>query len=122
MMLGSIAAAFAKDLRLLARAGEGLQQQAADEGNNPQFAGGRYEVALVEATVRVGNNDFRGAMAEAERFAADIAKSGFQADVVESPLDVRTALTLQGRHGEREPAFMDPRFVVRVVRERRGAA
>ena len=108
-------------VKALARAGEGAQL-APDEGNNPPFAGGRYEVALVEATVRVGNNDFRGALAEAERFAADIATAGFQADVVESPLDVRTALTLQGRHGEREPAFMDPRFVVRVTRERRGAA
>ena len=107
-------------VKALARAGEATQLTP-DEGSNPPFAGGRYEVAVFEATVRVGNNDFRGAVAEAERFAADIAKSGFQADVIESPLDVRTALTLQGRHGEREPAFMDPRFVVRVLRERRAA-
>ena len=109
-------------VKALARGGEAVQQQGPDEGSNPPFAGGRYEVALVEATVRVGNNDFRGALAEAERFAADIAKAGFQADVVESPLDVRTAFTLQGRHLEREPDFMDPRFVVRIMRERRGAA
>ena len=90
---------------------------------NPPFAGGRYEVGLIEATVRVPNNDFRGAMAEVERLAADIAKvGGFQADLVESPLDTSPSLGLQGRHGERDPAVMEPRFVLRITRERRGAA
>ena len=83
------------------------------------FDGGRYEVALLEATVNVPSHDFRGALAEVERLAADIRRiKGFQAEVVESPLDVRTSLVLQGRHAEREAGSMEPRFVLRVVRTR----
>jgi hypothetical protein len=93
------------------------------EAANPPFAGGRYEVALVAATVRVPVNDYRGAMAEVERLAADIAKiDGFRADVVESPLDVSPNAQLQGRQVEGESPLMEPRFLLRVVRERRGGA
>lgn len=95
----------------------------ADDRGNPPFAGGRYEVALVEATVRVPNHDFRGALDQVERLAADIGRlPGFRADVLESPLDVRSTLQIQGRHGEKEPAVMEPRFVLRIVRERAGSA
>jgi len=120
----AMAARNAPPVRALARGPEpGQQPQGGEEAASPAFAGGRFEVALVEATVRVGSNDFRGAQAEAERFAADISRiGGFQADVVESPLDVRPVLTLQARHPEREPAFMEPRFVLKLVRERRGPA
>ena len=112
----------APPVKALARSGEpGTPPQTEDA--NPQFAGGRYEIALVEATVRVPHNDFRGAMAAVERLAGDIAKvDGFRADVVESPLDTSPSLALQGRHGEREPTTMEPRFVLRIMRERRGAA
>ncbi len=93
------------------------------EEKNPPFAGGRYEVALVEGTVRVPTNDFRGAMGEVERLVGDIGKgAGFRAEVVEGPLDMSPSLALQGRHAERESAFMEPRFVLRIVRERRGTA
>jgi hypothetical protein len=34
------------------------------------------------------------------------------------PLDLRSSLQLQGRNGEREPASMDARFVLRIVRTR----
>ncbi|MGZ5031654.1 MAG: hypothetical protein ACXWAC_00505 [Usitatibacter sp.] len=95
----------------------------AGDGGNPPFAVGRYEVALVEATVRVPNQDFRGALDQVERLAADIGRlPGFHADVLESPLDVRSTLQIQGRHGDKEPAVMEPRFVLRIVRERAGAA
>ena len=95
----------------------------AEAAANPPFAGGRYEVALLEATVRVPNNDFRAAIERAEKLAEAIAAvPGYRAEVVESPLDVRSSLALQGRHGEREPATMEPRFVLRVVRDRGGAA
>jgi hypothetical protein len=94
-----------------------------DAKANPPFAGGRYEVALIEATVRVAQNDFRGAMAEVEQLAADITKvEGFRTELLESPLDTSPALGLQGKHGERDPPMMEPRFVLRIVRERRGAA
>jgi hypothetical protein len=93
-----------------------------DEGANPPFVGGRYEVALIEGSVRVANNDFRSAMAEVERLAADLSRiPGFRADVMEGPLDLSTSLGLQGRLAEREPATMEPRFVLRVMRERRSA-
>lgn len=92
------------------------------EDPNPPFAGGRYEVALVEGTVRVPQNDYRGALAEVERLAEDIGRiGGFRADVIESPLDMRPSLAIQGKLGERESPTMEPRFVLRVVRERRSA-
>ncbi len=94
----------------------------APDDPSPPFAGGRYEVALVEATVSVPQNDYRGALAEVERLAADIGRiAGFQADIVESPLDMRPSLAIQGRHPEKENASMETRFVLRVVRERKAA-
>jgi type II secretory pathway pseudopilin PulG len=82
------------------------------------FGGGRYEVALVEATVSVPSHDFRAALGEVDRLASEIrAVKGFQAEVVESPLDVRTSLLLQGRHAEREAQGMEARFILRIVRK-----
>ena len=112
----------APPVKALAKAGEATVPQASDDNPNPPFAGGRFEVAMVEGTVRVNNNDFRGAMTEVERLAADIDKiEGFRATVAESPLDTSPGAALQGRHGEREPALMEPRFVLRIVRERKAA-
>lgn len=92
----------------------------APDDPNPPFAGGRFEVALVEAVVSVPQNDYRGALAEVERLAADIGRvAGFQAEIVESPLDMRPTLAIQGRLPEKENASMETRFVLRVVRERR---
>jgi hypothetical protein len=102
---------------------DGGPAPAAPEDPNPPFAGGRFEIALVEATVRVPQNDYRGALAEVERLAADISRNGgYQADVVQSPLDMRSSLVIQGKLGEREAPLMEPRFVMRIVRERKGAA
>jgi hypothetical protein len=90
---------------------------------NPPFAGGRYEVAMIEGTVRVTANDYRGAVAGAQALADSIARiPGYTADVVESPLDTRSSLAIQGRHGERDPATMEPRFLLRVTRDRGAAA
>ena len=110
-------------VKALPKSGEAPPPPPVDDNANPTFSGGRYEVAMVEATVRVPNNDFRGAMSEVERLAADIGRvEGFRADVIESPLDTNPALALQGRHAERESPSMQPRFMLRIVRERRGAA
>jgi len=87
------------------------------------LSSGKYEVAHVEATLRVPANDFRGALEEVERLAADISRtSGFQAEVVESPLDVSSSTELQGRLAEGEQGLMETRFVLRIVRERRAPA
>jgi len=115
----------APPVKALAKAGNAPTPPVSDDNANanPPFAGARYEVAMMEATVRVANNDFRGAMTEVERLAADIGRlEGFRAEVVESPLDMSPSLALQGRHAERESASMQPRFVLRIVRERRGSA
>ena len=113
----------APPVRTLARAQETPGAAPPEDTANPPFAGGRYEIALVEGTVRVRENDFRGAVEEVEKLANDIGKlDGFHADVIESPLDVSPSLSLQGRHAEREPETMEPRFVLRIVRERRQAA
>jgi hypothetical protein len=95
---------------------------AADEAV-PPFSGGRYEVALLEASVQVPSHDFRSALGEVERLVADIRRvPGFRAEVVESPLDVRPSLALMGRNAEKEPGAMEARFVLRLVRTRGGAA
>jgi hypothetical protein len=113
----------APSVKAMPKPGEAVPAAPLADGGNQPFAGGRYEVALVEATVRVPNQDFRGALDQVERLAADIGRlPGFRADVVESPLDVRSTLQIQGRHGEKEPAVMEPRFVLRIVRERAGSA
>ncbi len=97
----------------------GTQTPQQNEDNaNPPFAGGRYQVALVEATVHAASNDFRGAAAEVERLVADIGQvPGFHADVVESPLDTSPTTALQGRYPEKDQPTMDERFVLRIVRE-----
>jgi hypothetical protein len=90
---------------------------------NAAFSTGRFEVAHLEGAVRVPNNDFRGALDRVEKLAADIgALEGFKAEVVDSPLDLRSSLALQGRFTGSEPATMEARFVLRVVRERRRSA
>jgi hypothetical protein len=112
----------APPVKAIPSAGEAVAAAVAP-ASNPPFAGGRYEVALLEATVRVGTNDFRGALDKVEHLAEAIGRiPGYHAEVAESPLDVRTSLAIQGRHGEREPPTMEPRFVLRVVRERRAPA
>jgi hypothetical protein len=90
---------------------------------NPPFAGARYEVALLEGTIRVPNNDFRRAVEEVQVLAAEIARMpGFRADVIDSPLDTRSNQALQGRYREREAPLMEPRFVLRIVHDRRPGA
>ncbi|HET7729176.1 MAG TPA: hypothetical protein VFK48_04000 [Usitatibacter sp.] len=106
-------------VKAVPKTGEAPTQAPAPDDPNPPFAGGRYEVAMLEATIRVPSNDFRAALDEVERLAADIASlPGFRADVLESPLDTRPSLGLQGRHGDREAPVMEPRFTLRIVRER----
>ena len=101
---------------------EGAGAAALDDPPNPPFAGGRYQVALLEGLLRVPVNDFRGAVAEVEKLAADISRiPGFRADVVEGPLDTSPTQQLQGRLTERSPPTMDTRFVLRVVREKEPA-
>jgi hypothetical protein len=110
-------------VKSVGRAGDPPPATPPDEGANPAFTTGRYEVAMIEATVRVANNDFRTALERVEKLVADIsARRGYKAEVVESPLDLRPALALQGRLADKEPALMEPRFVLRIVRDRRGAA
>jgi hypothetical protein len=108
----------APPVRSSGKAAEATAAAAAlDDPPNPPFAGGRYEVALFEGSLRVPANDFRGALAEVEKLAADIARlQGFQADVVEGPLDVSPTQQIQGRLTERTAATMETRFVLRVVR------
>ena len=92
---------------------------AAESAANPAFAAGRYEVALLEATVQVPADDFRGAIARAQGLADELGRlPGMAAEVIDSPLDVRPSLQLQGRIEPQQPATMEARFVLRVVRDR----
>ena len=93
------------------------------EDPNPPFAGGRFEVALIEGSVRVAGSNYRAAVADVQRLADDLSQlPGIHADVVESPLDARSSWTLQARMAERDPDSTDARFVVRVIRERSAPA
>ncbi|HWH38753.1 MAG TPA: hypothetical protein VNU21_02890 [Usitatibacter sp.] len=88
------------------------------EEANPPFATGRYEVALLEATVRVGRDDFRVAVDTVETLARQISTvRSFSAEIVESPLDVRSSYGLEGRYGDKQSDSMDLHFVLRVVRD-----
>ena len=94
-----------------------------DGAANAPFSTGKYEIAHVEATLRVPQNDFRGALERVERLAADISRvDGMQAEILESPLDVSSGAGLQGRLAEKQAGQMETRFVLRIVRERRTAA
>ena len=114
-------------------AGEGARQggerppppAAAEDAANPPFAGGRYEVALLEATVRVAEQRLpRRASTEVEQLADDIgALAGLHA-----PTWSRARSTCAPRCSCRAAtpsasrATMEPRFVLRIVRDRGGAA
>jgi hypothetical protein len=123
--LVSTASRMAPPVKTLARS-EGppaAAQADASAAGNPVFAGGRYEVALLEATITVPASDFRGAIAKAQQLAEALGRlPGTSADVVESPLDLRSSLQLQGRLDPAQPSTMEARFVLRVVRDRGGAA
>ena len=109
----------APPVRALGKAAEPAGPAVQEDPPNPPFAGGRYQVALLEGSLRVNANDFRNATAEVEKLAEDIGRlTGFRADVVEGPLDVSPTKQLQGRLTERAPATMETRFVLRVVRQK----
>jgi len=94
--------------------------KAADAAAQGTFSSGRYEVAVIEGTVRVPINDFRGALDAVGRLASDLsAMPGTSAAIVESPLDLRTSAQIHGRHEGAEPDTMEPRFVLRVIRDHR---
>jgi hypothetical protein len=110
-------------VKAFAKSAEPPSGRPPDDGANPAFTSGRYEVAVIEAMVQVPNNDFRAALERVEKLAADIsARSGYKAEIMESPLDLRPALSLQGRLADKEPTLMEPRFVLRVVRDRQAGA
>ena len=69
--------------------------------------------------MRVGANDFRGAIDRAQQVSEAIGKlPGYRCEVLESPLDVRSNIAIQGRQSNAEPSMMDTRFVLRVLRQR----
>jgi hypothetical protein len=85
------------------------------------FAGGRYEIALLEATMSVSTGEIRRAIEEAQSLADELGRlPGMQVEVAESPLDVRSTLQLQGKLDPALPQTMEARFVLRLTRERGG--
>ncbi len=88
------------------------------EAATAPLSNGRYEVALVEATVREPTNDFRDALDAVTHLADEIATlPGTKAEVVESPLDVSSSVQILGKHAEKEAPTMELRFVLRIVRD-----
>ena len=113
----------APPVKAVARSAEVAPPVGSDDNANPPFAGGRFEIAVIEATVRVSANDFRGAMAEVERLAADIGTvPGFQRRRGRQPARHEPVARAAGpARRAREPS-MEPRFTLRIVRERQGSA
>ena len=110
-------------VRAVANPGNAAPAGRSSESHTAPFSNGRYEVALVEATVHEPANDFRGALDTVTRLASDIsALPGTTADVIESPLDLRSTVQIQGQHGDHDPDAMDLRFVLRIVRDHGKAA
>ena len=106
-------------VRTLRRPGEGAPPVPVADNPDAPFASGRFQVALLEGSVRIEGADFRTALSEVDQLAADIAKvPGYKAIVAESPLDMRPGTSVQGRLGETEAPSTEARFTVRVVRER----
>lgn len=106
-------------VKSVTRAPEGAGDARSEDAAGTTFTSARYEVAMIEAMVEVPSNDFRAALEGVERLAGEISRiRGYRADVVESPLDLRPALALQGKLGANESATMDTRFVLRILRER----
>lgn len=104
-------------IRSLKRGTEASAPAPTGEAAEVAFSERRHGVALLEASVRVLGGDYRGAVSEAETFANSLAAMpGYSAELVESPLDTRPALTVQGKILEREPASGELRFVVRIAR------
>ena len=88
----------------------------ADAGEST-FSSGRYSVAILEGTVTVQGLGFREALSRVEALVADIARiPGYQASLVDSPLDVTSRSAISARLGERDPATSQARFSVRVLR------
>ena len=105
-------------VRATKRGGEAAPATAQEVPDTP-FSNGRFQVALLEATVRMDGVDFRAALNEVDQLAADFSRlPGYKAELVESPLDMRPGLAVQGRLGDVESGPSDARFTMRLVRER----
>lgn len=98
--------------------GESAPPPPPQDNNDAPFSTGRFQIALIEGSVRVEGVDFRGAIGEVEALAADLSRvPGYKAEIVDSPLDTRPGLSVTGRLGEQSTSA-DARFTMRVVRER----
>lgn len=122
--LGASTARIAPPVKSVARPPEpAVPGAATDPAAGASFQTGKYEIALLEALMQVSSDDFRHAIEAAQQLAEELGRiPGTRAEVIESPLDVSSNQQLQGRLSPEQPARMDARFVLRVVRERQGAA
>ena len=82
-----------------------------------EYAGGRNQVAIIEAAVAVVDENYRGAIADVDKFLAGLnALPGYEASLVESPLDTRPGASISARFAGRTDGKREGRFVVRVSR------
>lgn len=89
-------------------------QAGAQEG---PFPSGRHAVAILEGSVTVEGTDFRQAIAVVEALVEDIGKTvGYQAGLIDSPLEVTPKSTIQAKLGKRAPGSSQARFSVKVSR------
>lgn len=91
-----------------------------DSADSP-FVPGRTAVALLEGTVRIDGSGYRTALKEVEGLVKAIAGlPGYQASVVDSPLDVTPKVAILGRLAEKPEDMTQARFTVKVTRAAEG--
>ena len=118
-----MASRFAPPVKSMARGTDVPAPAPALDPNAAAFSAGRYEIALLEANLNVPSDNIRSAIDEAQKLAEDLARlPGMRAEVLESPLDVRSSLQLQGKLEPGQAPTMEARFVLRLVRDRGGPA
>jgi hypothetical protein len=95
--------------------------QPPQESATPQFEGGRAQVATIEAAVAAFEGDYRGALAEIDRFVDDLNRiPGYSASLVESPLDTKPGSSISARFSQKPTGDAEGRLVVRVTRQPKG--
>jgi hypothetical protein len=108
----------APPLKAVAKAAANAPRPGQVKADPSLFSAGRHAVAVLEATVTIDRLDFREALSQVERVVADIAKiPGYQARMLDSPLDISPHAAISGRLGERDPGHSQARFSIRVSRQ-----
>ncbi len=84
---------------------------------NAPLAGNKFQVGIVEASIKPFAGNFRKAIADIDKFVDAInMRSGMKASVVAMPLDTKSNTTIQGTLDDKKAEVSEARFLIRIVR------